>query len=267
MTEARILESEIGSVIPVADIAELIGYSRSAMSHAIKAYDEKMSPCKILVTLPSSGGPQPFLCLNREGVDYLFLIIHPTKKSGMSLDRLLELRKNILAKMDRATKEITRAAPPVPALDEELTEAIHIAEVCKKSPDLFLSAVLEKHGRKWLAAKLETAPGIIHGETGWYNVSQLVAMCDDPQLTPERLNYYLWNNPKDPQRRPYQYRDMNKLWRLTLLGQEHGEEYLYTCPSKHQEIRIRWRESILYASGLKRQIEKDQLALPGKTRS
>jgi hypothetical protein len=45
---------------------------------------------------------------------------------------------------------------------------------------------------------------------------------------------------------------------------EHGREYLYTSPHQHSEIRLSWRESILYASGLKRPIPDDQLALPAR---
>ena len=47
----------------------------------------------------------------------------------------------------------------------------------------------------------------------------------------------------------------------------HGREYWYTALGGHQEVRIEWRESILYASGLKRSIANDQAALPAKAGS
>jgi hypothetical protein len=55
-----------------------------------------------------------------------------------------------------------------------------------------------------------------------------------------------------------------RIWRLNPTGEMHGKEYVYEATSGHREIRIRWRESILYASGLKRPIDESQLALPAR---
>jgi hypothetical protein len=87
-------------------------------------------------------------------------------------------------------------------------------------------------------------------------------MLHDPMINAERLNHYLNNNPKDPERRPFQYRDENRLWRLTPLGMEHGREYPFHGQGGHVEPRIEWRESILVASGLKRAIDESQISLP-----
>ena len=134
----------------------------------------------------------------------------------------------------------------------ELEQARHYAGLAQGDPRHFQAAIFRKHGMpEYSEALLASIPSLIHGEAGWFNPSQLVPMCHDPLLTAERLNWYLCNNPKDPDRRPFQYRDMNHLWRLTPLGWEHGKEYLYTAqPSGHSEIRIAWRKSILVASGL-----------------
>jgi hypothetical protein len=67
------------AVMPVVDIADLLGYSRSAITKAIKDHEGKMSPCKTFLSLPTKGGYQQFLCLNRTGVDYLLIFIHPSK--------------------------------------------------------------------------------------------------------------------------------------------------------------------------------------------
>jgi hypothetical protein len=253
----RVIPSEIGPVIPVVDIADYIGCSRSAISKAMKVYEEKMSPCKTFVTLPTSGGSQQFLCVNRVGVDYLFLLVHPSK-SKMALDQMLEFRKNILVKIDGG-----KSSEPAPTIDTELQQARRIAELTGGNLAAFQKIALEKCGCGDYAPALQV-PVIVHGESGWFNITQLVAMCNDPLLNPERLNWYLANNPKDPERRPFQYRDENHLWRLTPLGMEHGKEYWYTAPSQHQEIRIAWRESVLYASGLKHPISNDQTALAAR---
>jgi hypothetical protein len=45
---------------------------------------------------------------------------------------------------------------------------------------------------------------------------------------------------------------------------EHGREYMYTAPSMHQEVRIAWRVTVLYAAGLKHDIADDQAMLPAR---
>jgi len=154
-------------------------------------------------------------------------------------------------------KEITEIPPTGPALDIELAKARRIAEATGRDPAPFQKIALGKCGLGDYAPALDSSiPAVVHGEPGWFNPTQLVARCNDPLLTAERLNWYLKNHE-------FQYRD-GYIWRLTPRGMEHGKEYLYTAPSQHQEIRIAWRESVLYASGLKRQIPEDQMALPAR---
>jgi hypothetical protein len=256
----RILPSEIGPVIPVVDIEGLLGYSRSAINKVLKEHEGKMTPCKTFLPLPTVRGSQQFLCLNREGVDNLLLLIHPSK-SRMTAEGFLEFRRDLLNKMGepKSVALTTTEAAPVPAtttLDSEILHARKLAEKCGKNPDAFLAIALEKCGDGDYARALQ-APALVHGEPGWHNVTQLVALCNDPLLNPERLNYFLMN-------RGFQYRDENRLWRLTPSGIEHGREYLYTSPHQHSEIRISWRESVLYASGLKRPLSVSQAQLSAK---
>lgn len=251
---ARVLSSDIGPVMPVVDIADMLGYSRSAITKAIKDHEGKMSPCKTFLPLPTLGGNQQFLCLNRTGVDYLLLFIHPAK-TRMSDDEYIDFRHNLLERMDAGKKEII-PAPASRDLDSEIIHARTIAQKCGKNPDAFLAIALEKYGEGDYIKALQ-APAVVHGEPGWHNITQLVSLCNDPLLNPERLNHFLNN-------RGFQYRDENRLWRLTPLGMEHGREYLYTSPHQHSEIRLSWRESVLYASSLKRPIPNDQLALPAR---
>jgi len=133
----------------------------------------------------------------------------------------------------------------------DLIEAKQIAKLIDTDPKILQAAILRKHGYPEYADVLK--PAIIHGETGWYNPTRLVNLCNDPDLTAERLNWYLKN-------KGFQYRD-GYIWRLTPEGLIHGREYDFTAPSGHVEIRIAWRESVLYASGLKRPISTDQAAL------
>lgn len=152
-------------------------------------------------------------------------------------------------------KEIVQVTPPQPLIQEEIDRAKLLAQVTGGDLREFQKIALKKCGYGDYAPALDS-PSIVHGETGWYNPTRLIALCNDPDLTPERLNWYLHN-------KGYQVRE-GFIWRLTPAGKEHGMEYPYEAPSGHREIRIRWRESILYASGLKKAIPSDQLALPAR---
>jgi hypothetical protein len=134
-------------------------------------------------------------------------------------------------------------------LNSEITKAKMLARATGGDVREFQAIALAKCGYSDYIPALKTA-AVIKGESGWFNPTQLVPLCNDPYLNAERLNYYLANNPKDPERRPYQYRDENRIWRLTPLGMEHGREYIFRGIGGHTEPRIEWRESILYASGL-----------------
>jgi hypothetical protein len=246
----RVIPSEIGPVIPVVDISEMIGVDDSTISKKFKAFEKWLSPCSVFIPLSTTGGMQRFRCLNRKGFDRLLILMRPKKTGEESIDRLFELRESILEKMSTGGKEIVQTQN----LDTELQQARRIAELTDTDPRVMQAAALRKCGLPEYADVL--VPSVIHGENGWYNPSGLVKLCNDPLLNAERLNWYLRN-------KGYQYRD-GFLWRLTPEGMEHGKEYIYTAPSQHQEIRISWRGSILYASGLKRPIANDQAALPAR---
>ncbi len=246
----RIADSPIGPVIPVLDIAKMIGYSRSGIDSAIEGFKEKMSPYKTYVSLPTPGGQQQFLCLNRTGVDYLFLIIHPSK-SKLPLDQLLDLRKIALEKMD-ADRETAAPSlgPAVLTIEAEMNRARNLAGLTGGDLKAFQAVALKKCGMPEYIEALK-APCLIHGEGGtWLNPTQLGERCG---LNAREVNSYLYNHG-------YQYPE-GPVWRLQPKGDEFGEEYWFEATSGHREIRIRWRESILFASGLKRQPETGYPAL------
>lgn len=122
----------------------------------------------------------------------------------------------------------------------DLIEAKQIAKLTDTDPKILQAAILRKHGYPEIADAIR--PAITHGESGWYNPTSLMKFCNDPDLTPERLNWYLKN-------KGFQVKD-GFLWRLTPEGQKHGEEYQFNAPGGHSEPRIAWRKSVLVASGL-----------------
>jgi hypothetical protein len=189
----------------------------------------------------------------------------------MSDDEYLALRSGILDKMGNVMA-ITHApagiCAPIDGPDEldevvayDLREARQIAELTKADPKAMQAAILRKHGYKELADVLVPPLAYVHGEPGWYTVTELVALCNDPLLTPIRLNKWLENYREDNEWKPFQYRE-GKIWRLAPHGQPHGREYQYNLGNGHSEPRISWRSSVLYACGLKRDLAPDQMALP-----
>ena len=164
----RLIQSDIGPVIPVIDIEKLIGYSRSAINAKLKEHEDKIRPCETFVPLPTGRGNQRFRCLNRAGVDLLLAYIHPSK-DRMSDDEYLALRSGILDKMGNALveikKEIALVKPEPEELDEvvayDLREARQIAELTGTDPKLMQAATLRKHGYTELADVL--VPPITRG--------------------------------------------------------------------------------------------------------
>lgn len=206
------------------------------------------------------------LWVNEGGLYTLLARISIGRVTPIAKAAIIQFRKSVPVIIQRYRKKEIVQVVSIEGIKTELLQAGEFADTCKKSPELFQAAIFRKHGMTEYADALQV-PSVVHAGTGWYNPTGLVELCNDPLLNAERLNWYLKNNPKDPERRPFQYRDENGIWRLTALGMEHGKEYWYTAPSQHQEIRIAWRESILYASGLKRPIANDQAALTAKAGS
>jgi hypothetical protein len=245
MSEMRVLESEIGNVVPLVDIADAIGYSRSALSKIYKSNEDLLKATQIFRPLQTNQGVQQFTCINRTGLDLLMILIKPAK-SRDSFEKFLKFREIALNRLGNNDSLEPNGNGDIKS---EITKAKMLAQATGGNLAEFQAIALAKCGYSDYIPALKTA-AITHGESGWFNPTQLVPLCNDPYLNAERLNYYLANNPKDPERRPFQYRDENRIWRLTPLGMEHGREYIFRGIGGHTEPRIEWRESILYASGL-----------------
>jgi hypothetical protein len=250
----RVVRKEIEGMIPLNDIADGIGLDRSGLHKLLKRNNVILSPYVGMVNMSSPSGAQETICLSRDGVVGILMKTDFGKmKDPVKQAKVIDFQRwaiDTLAKIVRGEP----VQPSAPGLDNEILHARSLAEKCGKNPDAFLAIALETCGEGKYAPALLQTPPVVRGEPGWYNITQLVTLCNDPLLNPERLNHYLKN-------RGFQYRDENRLWRLTPDGMEHGKEYPYTSPHQHSEIRISWRESVLYASGLKRPMPADQMAL------
>ena len=245
---ARVIPSAIGPVIPVVDIAENLGYTRSSITNTITKNKELFEGFTSNEALPTIGGIQVFLCMNSTGIERLILLLRPMKNRAELCQRVESFRAKAFGKL---AEQKVGPAPPNPdaALKASLSTARLLATETGGDLAAFQRIALEKCGLGDWAPALSTVPK--HGEPGWYNPTQLGEMCG---LTAEQVNAYLYNTA-------FQYRE-GRIWRLNPTGEMHGKEYIFEATSGHREIRIRWRESILYASGLKRPIDESQIALP-----
>jgi len=262
--EIRVYQWNGDPWLPVKDLAAAWGIDRNTPYNMIVRNSALFSGMyrDCYVTSPTEAE----VCVNEQGL-YLMLgrINADRLKNPEAKEAIIRFQRWVPELIQRyRKKEIIQKPEPVQELDEviafDLIEARQIAKLTETDPKVMQAAILRKHGYPELADVM--APPIVHGESGWFKPGALAASCG---LSTEQFNNWLQNNPKDPERRPFQYKDGNRLWRLTPLGMEHGQEYQYTVEfTGHKETRIKWRESILIASGLKRPIAKGQAALPAR---
>jgi len=253
----RVLSSDIGSVVPVVDIADMIGYNRSSITKAIKANEGAFEGLKTFQTLPTPGGDQQFLCLNHTGTERLFLLISPSSKTKRDLFiKVEEFRLKAFGKIEER-KEIVQVQP-APNITAELIEARQYAEACQKPAEAFEAEVFRKHGKEHLIPALQQHSNLLvipdSSQPGiWMTPTDIGRECG---LSAREVNSWLYNHS-------FQYPE-GPIWRLDKKGENFGEEYPFTSPYKHTELRIRWHRSILVASGLKRPLAENQTALPAR---
>lgn len=250
MSKMRVLDSPIGKVVPVVDIAEMIGYHRSSITKAIQSNDEAFMGLKTFQTLPTTGGDQPFLCLNETGVDRLFLVISPSSKTKKDLfKRVEEFRLRAFGNLVEH-KTLTSGNGNGYDITTEITKAKMLASATGGNVNDFLKIALKKCGMEDYAQALDS-PAMVHGDIGmWMNPTDIGRECG---LSPREVNGWLYNHD-------FQW-PQNGIWRLTVKGEIYGEEYTFQTTSRHREIRIRWHRSILVASRLKPAPNTDQTAL------
>ena len=264
-TEIRILLNNVTGKgepwFPLTDLATAWGVDPAAPYHIVERNPEvfkgfSLMSCDIDVTATSGR------CVNEQGLYLLMGKISAGRlKNPEAKTAIIRFQRWVPHLIQRYRKREIQQIETQPKTPESVfAQARSAAKLCHKDPDAFLAIALKECGMEKYVPAL-SSPSIVHGEPGWYNPTELARLCTGQNLNAEMINHYLENNPRDPERRPFQYRDENRLWRLTPLGMEHGREYVYTGRGGHQEPRIEWRESILIASGLRRTLSPDQARL------
>ena len=247
----RVVQHNGQPMIPLNDIADGITHDRSGLRKLFHRNEEIVGKWSGKVNLATpQGTSQEQICLNHDGVTAMLMKVDFARvKDPVRRQRIIDFQEWAASTLSKIVKgEIVQSAPGPAQLKDEMQKARLCAQETQGSLIAFQKIALERCGLGDYAPALDPVPAITHGETGWYNPTRLVALCNDPDLTPERLNYYLMN-------KGFQYRE-GYLWRLTPDGAIHGREYQYEAPSGHKEIRISWRISILYAAGLKRSLSE-----------
>lgn len=247
---------------PVTDLAAAWGIDKNTLPHQIDRNTELFLGMHAdkYVTYPT--GQIQATCVNERGLYLLIGRINADRlKNPQAKEAILRFQRWVPELIQRYRKKEIVQVPATPEILPELRQAKEEAAICGCEPTILLAAVYRKHGEVEKANAL--VPAITRGEPGWYNPSGLVELCNDPNLTPERLNQYLANYRENGEWRPFQYRE-GKIWRLTKRGMDHGREYPFNLGNGHSEPRIAWRESILYASGLKHDLPASQATLPAR---
>lgn len=250
--QVRVKDLDDDPWIPLIDLSQAWSLDRSTLFKHLERNPELFRDCTRIIDFLSKDGTEAVRCVNEEGLYLLIARISSGRlKDPAARSAIMHFRASAPRLIRAYRKKEIVQIPPTPDIKTELMQAKEYAEICQCDAHTLQAAVFKKYHEPELADALQ--PSLVHGEMGWYNPTRLITLCNDPDLTPERLNWYLYN-------KGYQVRE-GFIWRLTPQGKEHGMEYSYETPSGHREIRIRWRESILYASGLKKPIPDDQMAL------
>jgi len=230
---------------PISDLAAAWGMDRTTPhkilmrnSEAFRGFVRSTGDCDKMS--PSDTG----FCVNERGL-YLMIgkITTGKLKNRDAAAAILRFQRWVPELIQRYRKrEVVQVQPAVNTLNTELDRARTIAELTGTDLKTMQAAALRKCGLKEYADAL--TPSLMHGEAGsWLNPTQIGNRCGH---TAREVNNFLeWHR--------FQYRGPDGLWRLTDKGELHGEEYEFESTAKHIEIRIRWKPSILTASGLIRE--------------
>lgn len=247
--------------IPVMDIASAWGIDRSTPDNIIKRNKEVFDGLSTSVFDVTSN--TTIKCLNERGL-YLMMgkVTAGRAKNKEAQTTIIRFQKwfpELIQQYRR--KELALVASPA-NLAADLTKAKDLALICERPPSAFQEIVFRKHNMPEYADVLRATndyPAILsRSEDGWMNPTDIGFSCGG--LKAQDINQYLYN-------KGYQVKDSTdpRIWRLTSLGEQYGEEFPFQLTNKHSEIRIRWRKEIIVASGLKRQEDPatvDKLSTP-----
>ena len=240
----RVLSSDIGSVIPVVDIADMIGYNRSSITKAIKANEGAFEGLKTFQTLPTPGGDQRFLCLNHTGTERLFLLISPSSKTKRDLFiKVEEFRLKAFGKME-APKETEKIIQK--DIDTLVQQHLHIADAMAQFA----------HVDRGIAVSVALAR--VEYDTGadltcYKNLIRKDRQQAPGYLTPTQIGQELGGlSARTINQMLQQLGYQNYLgdrWQPTKVGENYGENMPFAVSLKnggvHSDYQLKWSRNIV----------------------
>lgn len=259
----RILPSDIGPAIPVVDIAENIGYTRSALTHAINRHTTLFNGFKTFKGLDTRRGNQQGVCLNNIGVGRLLMVLSPSKINKAELkERLDAFRLKEFGKIESDESVALVPMEQLPCgedhdpLKESLNRNADIAEI-----------LISRYEYDPVVARRIAIQNVINeiGDAAlpWKGPAMLPAATEPetppavslpPEADPDFDRYFslkkisnIVHEPEDRVRNILEKEGLlsyaHGIWHLTMLGQKFGKVFI-TYPQwphrTYEQKNIRW---------------------------
>jgi prophage antirepressor-like protein len=242
--EVRVIERDGEPWFPISDLAKAWGINRKTPANLIDRNREIFEGMAHVGVCNIPDGE-----VNERGLYLLMGKISADRlKNPEARAAIIRFQRWVPELIQKYRKREIVQAPAAPVLETELSRAKQIAELTGTDLKTMQAAALRKCGLKEYADAL--TPSLMHGQAGtWLNPTDIGNRCGH---SAHEINNFLSFHR-------FQYRDQSGVWRLTDKGELHGEEYWFESSTRHREVRIRWRDSILTASGLIRE-QRETLA-------
>jgi hypothetical protein len=261
----RILDTDIGKAIPVLDLIRAIGYNRSSVTKTLSRHDEMFKGCKTFQSLDTGRGPQQFLCLNKEGVEKLTMLLCPSEITRPELAlRVREFRIKMLDRMSATVPAvIPEAQPPGKDLRQVLQYHADVAKILisgygykeEVAHGLAMAAVVEEVGNPALIykgpASLPAAPqeGLLKDHPDCEHCNGSLGSCDpdyDRYFSARKIAKFT-GQTEDVVRNILEKEGLTSwahgITSLTLLGRQFGKVFI-TFPEwphrTYEQKNIRW---------------------------
>lgn len=108
MTDLHIIESEIGPVIPISDICERVGYSRSGATHLLRRHASSFVGLTVTASIRTPAGARLNLCLTKDGVDRFIALLNPSEVTRPGLaERVRQFRAEVFGESRTALTKLS----------------------------------------------------------------------------------------------------------------------------------------------------------------
>ena len=170
MTDPRIIDSPLGPVIPVIDIAKQVGCSRTTLSHTMQRHPALFKDVTSIQWLETPSGRQKHTCIAKSAVEDLISHLRPINRDNLPerIDtfRAAQIRKNsavapalsdILAEYARQASVLAKDWDVNPAVAQKVS----MATAVERYPDLMpYRALVGGNASEEAPVSLALTPGL-----------------------------------------------------------------------------------------------------------